>query len=431
MSALQLSKLKELSSQHLIELKNSLKKTYPNDVLNSIFYDGVMYHEYGENSTNILSPFLDQTYLDKIYEHIILKNIWSKEEIEKMKEIIQYIDFVDNILKPLKQLNINYDIAIAGGAIRDFYTHQYKSIKDLDIIINMYSSSLFISKEDVKSGLEKYKFAKEYEILKPILNKLSLPEFEEDLKSDATIFEQFIFHIIRHTLENSNEIKIDKYFYPKGNRLVKNVSKEEEEEKPKIKDSTTTYINELLRGIIKLKPKENSLPVDILISNASINEYVEAFDFGICQTSLSNSTIKKFIKDIDNIQEEEIYNVINNIDCHQNFINDIIYKKLTFLLAYSSLETIEKIFTNHLVRLMNKYPDNKVGVLNRNLGKITQENEQISYTLSIDELIDNLFDNHTNKIYLFLRDEINFINLSKEMDKFIPINNKIIKRKKI
>lgn len=324
-----------------------------------------------------------------------IKNL-NINKIKVIKEIISDMNLLVDNLKIFneKNLGINVEISLAGGAIRDLVLLENPKIKDLDIIVSFkYNEYLlnkmnFLEKSDLIQIADfKNKEATLYEdkneeiknkeikhILKEITNfnielkKLNIKEFELINITKETegkdILNEYMFYVCSNILKKSFAIKEE------FQKLTKNIDNEN-----KLIDNFDSD-NKYLSGVIKINDIKLNYNVDILLTSVNIFSYINSFDFSICKMQIpfiSNNNIKKYINEKD-FYKEIIFN--------KEVYSDIYNKKLSFDTDNFTKEEIEKSMEKHYPRIKEKYGEYKLDLFSK------KNKHETSYLKSLELMVE-------------------------------------------
>lgn len=221
---------------------------------------------------------------------------------------------------------LKLDIAIGGGAIRDLIMDKSHLITDLDIFITLRSSR--INQEDRNDTRLYYD-----KILKKCL-ELHLVTPEEALEASPN---HVCFRLIRHVLKDLTPIHQE---------FLSNVKKLADER---------VYQHNEISGVFKSQMIFNT--DFILLNNTSPAEFIhEHFDFNLCKVGLT-------------YYENDIYTGDKNYTAKphflvdDDFVKDAIAQSLSFHTEFLDDEAVSTSLRKHLPKLLQKYPDFEVKLI--------------------------------------------------------------------
>lgn len=338
---------------------------------------------------------LSLTTINQIIDYYDVAHQLTKEKQTILTQCLYSLSYIHESLKPLKEvLDIDYEISLVGGSIRDFLLN--KPIKDLDIVFAISDVKGFAHPSLVQEN--KHWMVKEYTMppqelkkltelemknlsdntpdsftmkgvwyhLEQVITLLDIPTFYFDSVKKTPKTEQFLFHVLHQLLLKN--ITVSEYFPPRS--IEGDDCYEANSEVWK-----SGYTNNALRGVIKSQDSRFPYPIDILFVRQHVQTYISSFDFELCKASLTYSDknidlLKHFsFYDINVNNNDDNKNIKNNIEntilisaykmieCSSGFVEDVMHKKLTFLLSNQCEATIEFSLMNHYRRIKNKYPD--------------------------------------------------------------------------
>lgn len=356
---------------------------------------------------------VDASQLHLIYDYFVSKE-WDKENLDIFKNILLDLKKIDDSLKPLTTvLGLHYTLDLTGGAIRDFITGKAKEISDLDIVINISGTkdlTFDLTLEETRENITiKDKFDKVYNSIEPQLSKLNLNDFS--LNENSSNYAQLCYYLVSSLLKRSVNIK--KSYPPRDIEQVN----------PENSDMNTfgagTYDSLYLQSVLKTEDKNLNYPVDILLSNVGIQTYNSAFDFNLCNiyfnySGLGGNLKESIHKDMD---LSKINQYLENIDYNHGFIEDVIYKRITFSFTNFALFQVESSLTKHYPKLQAKYKDYKFYLSQYALKNCKTKEKYNKINNSLASLkVEDLASNIKDEIKEFLVATIKF----NELDNKIP-----------
>lgn len=310
---------------------------------------------------------MSQEELDSMLKKTLSTKNLSR--IEKKKVLLEiYSDCLElhGALIPLIELDIVYSIDLVGGAVRDFLLDNQTKIKDLDILVSLscgYSRNInrkyshIIYESQRIDDLVKKGWCTEEELQKVEFN------------DDDLLYKKHN-KLVQLCLNRHHELSSTQIF-----------SKEER------KTGEINYGTDVLKelsGIIKVESKSLKYPMEILLTDQSREVFFKAIDFGLC-----NVGFKIVVLGDDNKMKLISFSDIqNNCIMSVDFLEDIKYKTITYNTYNKSFEQIDFSLTNHLKRLVEKYPDHKFQLSENNITEDTRKN--IDTVMLVNKLSDNL-----------------------------------------
>ena len=268
----------------------------------------------------------------KTFKHLLSnENFFSLGKDNILKKLWEDSQTINKLLEPLNKLEISYTLDITGGAARDFVLNKHKEIKDIDFMVNISNK---------KSLLD----------LKELINKSDIFSDQERL---AVSFEDVTASNVKQKLLQLCLNRFDdvekSFFFDEESRLEIipiNTGKTYDE---------TMFIKDRLLGVVKTKGIKTHYPIDILLTDYSKPQFLNDFDFDICKASFSLIN-----EHYDTEFPKEYTHLISRFSATLDFYADVINNTLTYNTEGRSVRQIERSLSDHLPRLLNKYPENKV-----------------------------------------------------------------------
>lgn len=298
-------------------------------------------YKVGEKFLKENRPMEESIHQDIILEKINLTNFSREDKFKILNDIWQDANLINRILKPLKDLYIPYTLDLTGGSVRDFLLDKHNEIKDLDFMLSIDSVN---NGEYYKTRMEEY-FSKEE------LEKVSWSRFDRNSDYEYMVYD--------------SEIIKNKLLQLCFNRFYKDYNFFEHTDERIIKERMKGfYVNDKkdrLLSVLKLENPKFNYPIDILLTDFIKPEFLRDFDFDLCKASICfvNENIGKEFPD-------EPLKLINRVVCDFDFWADVVNKKLTYNVNDRSDKEIERSFTNHYIRLKDKYPEQQLNVIGDN-----------------------------------------------------------------
>lgn len=360
-----------------IEKKNiykKLAKIFPEEILNTYF-------EYAYFSDEITIPSsVTNNEMNLAYQLFTKDKFKNSENLIEFKKLITSLALVDDALKPIAGLlHIEYEIGIVGGALRDLLLNRKNLIKDIDIVFSLIDIKGFKKKqwmsesekciqEELKEKIKELgedsielKKWKEDNIgsfnmdiifykLKDLTKEWGIEEFKYNEEKKTTWVEQCFFHIVSELLKK--QFTIDKNYEPR--ELPKELSQTMDAQIWR-----SGYHNALLRGVIKVSSPTLPYPVDVLLCNKPIKEYLNTFDFEICKAWLiyNQDTSKELESLLNFFTLDKLEYAYDKIGVSTGFIKDELNKTLTINPFGFDLNAVEQALIKHYPRVKAKFSD--------------------------------------------------------------------------
>ena len=298
----------------------------------------------------------------RFYNNVFTKNpdkkiinnlfLWNKkitkEKYEILSNIILQLNEIKASLEPLINLGIVFDLWLIGGSVRDFLLNNEKNIKDLDVMIKINSKNkiylpkleVFFKKTNFKVEQEKLKELsyrksnKEFSWWKhtnKIYKKYKLNEKEKKIKEEV-YFDMFVLAL-------GQNFKIEEFYPPKEKKI----------------SEVDTYLDLRLKSVIKINKDNWKWPVDILITDYSVDGFLSGFDIGICEAAFEFVRKEDLLKQINNSPKnpEELLKLGYITNC---FLTDFHNKELKLrIFEGMQLRQLINSLESHIPRLEKKY----------------------------------------------------------------------------
>lgn len=265
-------------------------------------------------------------------------------------KILQTIKSIASSLEPLKDIGLSFEIALAGGSLRDFLTAQEEKIKDLDILVSLNKAPGF---EYTLAGESNHIFDSMFPNLEVLTQALNLRNFTYDSFKNTTHADQFYYFLITELLAKS--WKITRAYAPRP------FSQQAREAFAK-QCVRSDYHNQFLRGVVKINDEKLSYPVDVLLCNTTSADYVSSFDFEICKAFMvfdSLSEIESLFLKVEERNATLKTLLFNKIMVSQGFISDIEQKRLTLSPELFDMDAVEHALMGHYPRIQDKFIDHR------------------------------------------------------------------------
>lgn len=253
---------------------------------------------------------------------------------------------------------LDLNIGIAGGAIRDLIAK--KEIKDIDLIINMNFHAKHADYEKIPRYLSKHEMRQELmkvvpELLINYAKEKQLLSEEELAKTDYVNADQIAVRFFTEFFKE--EFKVSQVY---DQNLIEQHSGDE-----KTTDLSEQHYRDMgLSGVIKMQSKALPWPVDVLFTCDSIHSFVNNFDFNICKTWMQHQF------GYDEKRKKSFLLPEFSLVTPPAFLQDLYENKITYPLCNNythidkTLNLAFRSFTKHLPRIMAKFPENDVQIVN-------------------------------------------------------------------
>lgn len=288
-----------------------------------------------------------------IHDLVFWKKRLPKDYKDILEKIINQFNDIQDSFKPLIEMGISFDLWLVGGSVRDLLLGNGHLIKDLDIMLSFnQGKSPMIPKAKVFMKKSKIDFTNP--VLQPIIYRegssiaFSHWDFLETKTKDYKVERQktkvrkvALFDMLVCSLSKN----LDPFEIYKPSL---DASKDEK--------ITEKYVDSRLDGVIKLRKEGWTWPVDILVTNNTVDAFLTAFDFGICKIAMElvrGSDIREQRK----ILPQNPSNLMKRIRLTKHFLDDLQNKQLSMSISEGmSLRQVQHSCENHLERLEKKYP---------------------------------------------------------------------------
>lgn len=306
---------------------------------------------------------------DLIEEKLTKKN-------EYFRGVLEQIETIENLISPVfKELGIDYELHLTGGALRDHILNKSHEVKDLDILIefadnlcieNMQGNNILERIAEQKTQLEKF-FLEKKDIIKKYGLQIHYGQTREK------ILHEIVFQLV-NKIENT-EVKNFLLWDEKkeGNQSVANP------QQPVSSFNSATQLTpddsiiyDGLFSVIKISGEKFKYPIDLLL-NSNRHTYLSHFDFNICKCLY---TIKK----LDTNKE------IDRLYLYQGFVEDVIEKKLSLNTSvFYDQKQVDRCLQDHYIRLKKKYPDYLMNILQSSIKDELMQYIEKAYTYYLME----------------------------------------------
>lgn len=263
---------------------------------------------------------------------------------EQFNAFRKQIKFINDIIEPvLNDLEIEYELHLAGGALRDHLLN--RQVKDLDILIEFHDK-FQMDKQFGRDSLARSKSQQEA-IEKFFIEKDSMLKKHEIEIFHGQSREKFLHEIIFQTINKIEKLELKEFFWEKTENEDKN-PRELTELTP---DDSLIYQG--LFSVLKVNKNEFQYPVDLLL-NSSMLSYLSSFDFEICKCSYRFKGLTKYI-----------YNEETKLFLMPGFVNDVLNSTLSLnTQIFGTEKQVDRCLKDHYLRLKKKYPEHEIQLIN-------------------------------------------------------------------
>ncbi len=310
----------------------------------------------------------------------IIKKVF--DDIEKISEKIILFNKVDDFF--------NFDLGIAGGALRDMLLMDNPKVKDIDLILSFKYKKHLLEKYfnfgNNKSSKDKELFMQSVVKTADNFKKFGLPKLETEsifeMHSLDDMIKEYLMRVV--SLIINQDFKSDVFYRTefKNTANLKNII------------NSSEYSDKHLNGVIKIKDGSLNFDIDILLTSVEIDYYLKAFDYSICKI------MSVFIRDgIFLLKKNDWKDFIKSVVLNDEIYEDLIKKEISFNVDRFSKAEIESSIKNHYPRIKQKYPNFKL-ILKGDMNKKGDLINALNLTLDLEEklLVNNKFHKEIAKI---------------------------------
>lgn len=355
---------KELTSEEYYLYKKKLNSS----VFNRVFFKGTSKKLINslENQPKNLHKIESEKEIFYNYDFSIqqkerLLNYFGKELTEEIltfkneyfQSVLNQIEMINSLISPVfKELDIDYELHLTGGALRDHILNKTTQVKDLDILIE-FSDKLYIEymkgknsvekKENQKIKIERFFIEKE-----TIIKKYNLIIHKE--QSREKILHEIVYQIVNKIKDS--EVKNFLLWDENKSKFDNSIKEAPLIDSTKINEITPddSIIYDGLFSVIKVKVKNFKYPMDLLLNSCRYS-YLNNFDFNICKCLY---TVKRL----------EINKKVDRLYLYDGFIKDVVDETLSLNSSiFNDEKQIDRCLKDHYIRLKNKYAEYKINIL--------------------------------------------------------------------
>lgn len=362
-----------LDNNKKLSYMKALKKSLPISIINTYFAE-IVDSKTTSDSNWFGVKEISAKELDTAH-YLFGKNHYKdSNDLYIFKNMVITLALLEQAIIKIKEvLDVEIEVALVGGSLRDLILNQRDLIKDLDIVVSIGEikglTHPLLEEEDFNikvlslEDLEKTENLKDVKELKEnkfihsdvleknsnkITSLLKINNFFYNIEIQTSFSDQFIYYILKELI--GKEFKIKKEYPPR-------VLPEEMNNSELLRCS---YYNTMLSGVIKLNcEKAFSYPVDILLTRHGVDNYLKTFDFEICKIFLLFTEENREVLEsvLINFTQDKLENLFDMIEVKAGFIKDVSNKTLTFNAEGFDLKAIEHALHSHYPRLKEKYPE--------------------------------------------------------------------------
>lgn len=321
---------------------------------NSIEEDEVFYSVEDDNK-----KYLGYSYCPEKKERLL--HFFDKKVIEEkinkensyFKVFLDQVELIDKCIRPIfKELGIDYEIHLAGGALRDHLLDKSDQVKDLDILIE-FLDILYVDKMPGRHSSDRRQ--EQNKTIEKFVNDndIILRKYNIEIKNNQSR-EKILHEIVLQSVSKLENIELKNFLLWKeeSKEETNNILKEIKNKKEVSPDDSLLYDG--LFSVIKVNRNDFKYPIDLLL-NSNRHSYLYYFDFNLCKCLY---TIKKL----------EINKNIENLYLDEGFMKDVIEKQLSLNAEiFSDNKQVDRCLKDHYIRLQTKYPDYKMNILEKNM----------------------------------------------------------------
>lgn len=291
------------------------------------------------NMYDLYDQKINTQHIQKFASQLLdTKNFYHKDKTIVLEKIYHDLKELNECMKPLKELGINYSIQLIGGAVRDYLLDKHEQIKDLDIVIEL-TASRYHSPHFIREELESFCSNEE----------LDSANFKDD--DVLYIKHNKLLQICLSRKANTDYINFLKY----EDRVIGKAVYGEN-------------ILQSLSGMIKTNGGVFNYELDLLITDDNTKYLINTIDFNICNAAIrvieTGTPGYNLFPPLSHLSERFYSSV--------QFFEDIMNKTVTFNVNKKTYEQIKHSLGDHKNRIMQKYPDYTLRVS----GKHENEKEQ-------------------------------------------------------
>ncbi len=309
-----------------------------------------IYHQEREE-LNLTKEFSVEKW--EIFQKIFNLNSFTKNKILAIQKVLSDLEKISEKIVLFNKIDevFNFDLGIAGGALRDILLMKNPQVKDIDLILSFKYKKHLLEKYfnfgHNKSSRDQDLFRQSVIKTSQNLKEYGFPELDTvsilEIHSLDEMIKEYLMKII--FLIVSKDFKSDVFYRTefKNTANLKNII------------NSSEYNDKHLKGVIKIKDKSLNFDLDILLTSVEIESYLKAFDYSICKV------MSVFVKDnVFVLKKNDWKEFIKSVIINDEIYEDLIKKEITFNVDRFSQKEIESSIKNHYPRIKEKYPDFKL-----------------------------------------------------------------------
>ncbi len=309
-----------------------------------------IYHQEREE-LNLTKEFSVEKW--EIFQKIFNLNSFTKNKILAIQKVLSDLEKISEKIVLFNKIDevFNFDLGIAGGALRDILLMENPQVKDIDLILSFKYKKHLLEKYfnfgHNKSSRDQDLFRQSVIKTSQNLKEYGFPELDTvsilEIHSLDEMIKEYLMKII--FLIVSKDFKSDVFYRTefKNTANLKNII------------NSSEYNDKHLKGVIKIKDKSLNFDLDILLTSVEIESYLKAFDYSICKV------MSVFVKDnVFVLKKNDWKEFIKSVIINDEIYEDLIKKEITFNVDRFSQKEIESSIKNHYPRIKEKYPDFKL-----------------------------------------------------------------------
>lgn len=286
----------------------------------------------------------------EIFENIFNIKNFSSKKLEVIQKVVDDLEIISEKISFFNKIDevFNFDLAIAGGALRDILLMQEPNIKDVDLILSFkYKKKLLDNYFNFgynKSTKDKDFFKKSIITTSLKLKNHGFLNFDEEkitsMENLDDMIKEYLIGVLYSLINKDFNAEVFHKKEFKNTAKLQNII------------NTSEYIDKHLSGVIKIKDKNLNFDIDILLTSVEVDSYLKAFDYSICKI------MSVVVKDNQYIlKKNNIPDFLRNITLNDEIYDDLLKNQITFNIDRFTKQEIEKSIRNHYPRIKEKYPN--------------------------------------------------------------------------
>lgn len=278
-----------------------------------------------------------------------------KENRLVLNKIIEQTDEIIESLKPLVKLGITFDLWLVGGSVRDLLMGNSHQIKDLDILLS-FSQPNRPPIPTVNQFLKTTNFNLDRPELTPLLFRTEKNELFDHWNVLRRNKNQIGFEVNQKKKYAHNAALFDMIACSFTQSFDVYEIYKPHLVKVDIEEISDNYLDVRLQGVMKMKKHNWNWPVDVLVSNYSIEPFLNSFDFGLCKVGLELLRGSD-LREQKTIEKNTPESLLKKARINTHFLEDALNKKHTMLVTeWVTVKQLQHSCEIHLPKLEAKYP---------------------------------------------------------------------------